>query len=402
MLKSESGKNFNLFRSNKGSGDGRNRMVTQSSLLEHFVKFKTEPSVETRAELTGIICEQFNSGQFRAQEKDIVKEILGFLSRDVETKIRQAVSETMKENDDLPHDVAMRLAKDVEAVANPILEFSNVLTDEDLEEIIASVEQAGKIEAIAKRKNVSEKISASIIETKEKIAVEALVANDGAKIADESKERVVDYFGSSEDVMAALIKRGNLSSTLAERMVTLVSEKLQNKLAEEYHIRPLALRTTFGASNEKVVLGVISENTDKMGVQNLVDQLYKTGKLTHSIVLRALCRADLEFFEVGMAKLAGIPAVNARKLIRTSDKKGFEALFNAASMPSTMKEAAETLLSLILESERKEGEDSSLFSRRLIENIISKGYDHDIPNMQYFVTLISSNAGNIHKRALLN
>ncbi len=71
-------------------------------------------------------------------------------------------------------------------------------------------------------------------------------------------------------------------------------------------------------------------------------------------------------------------------------------------MPATMKDAAEALLKIILENEPKEGEESTVFSRRLIENIVSKGYDHDIPNMQYFVTLISSNAGNIHTRALLN
>lgn len=374
--------------------------MNQETLLEQFVRFKTEPSVGTRAELTEIICEQFNSGHFRPQEKDIVKEILGFLARDVEKKIRAAVSHTLKENDDLPHEIAIRLARDVEEVSTPILEFSKVLTDDDLEEIIKSSEEATKLTAIARRKTVSERISSHLVNTGKEEVVRTVVSNDNAKMSEVTMNRIVDTFKESDNIMGTLIKRGGLSTTLAEKMVTMVSAKLQRQIATEYKINHEAVRTTVGTAQEKVVLGVISENADKNGTINLVNQLFRTGKLSHSIVLRALCRADLDFFEAGIAKLAGIPASNAKKLVRAGDKKGFAALFNAASMPSTMKDAAEALLLLIMESDRKENENEALYSRRLIERIVSRGYDRDVPNMQYFMTLIGSSAGDNKRQAL--
>ena len=56
--------------------------------------------------------------------------------KDAEVRVREALAQNLKENPDLPHDVALSLAQDVDQVALPILQFSDVLTDDDLIEII--------------------------------------------------------------------------------------------------------------------------------------------------------------------------------------------------------------------------------------------------------------------------
>jgi len=377
--------------------------MSEASLLEYFVKFKTEPSIGSRTELASIISNLFNSKRFRPQEENIVKEILSFLSHDVEKSVRKAVSESLKENKDLPHEIAVRLANDIEEVSVPMLEFSEVLNDEDLQNIISGCEEVGKLLAIARRKSgVSEIISENLIETRKSNVVSILMNNRKAKISETSLEKVCDVFKNSEEVLSTLIRRGSLSPKVAEKMVSTVSAELYTRLTREYNINPLIIKSTTEAAEEKVVLGVISRNTNRVGTLELVNQLFKAGKLSHSIVLRALCRADIDFFEAGIAKLAGIPTANARKLIRAGDEKGFSALFEAASMPTTMRKAAEILLKLMIEDEeRGELKKGSIYAKHMIERIVKNGYDYSVPNMQYFMALIG-NAATQHNTVTLN
>lgn len=369
--------------------------MEKSSLLEDFVRFKDEKSLESRMRLTRGICQQFNDGAFRPQEKKIVKDILDYLSKDIEASVRRVLSETLKDNPDLPHKIAIRLAADVEDVAVPILRFSSVLSDDDLEEIIkSSIQAAKKLSAIAMRDNLSSRISTRIVETGSHDAVSALLENDSANINDNTLERVSEIFRNSENMLAALVKHGKMSSALAEKMVFLVSGKLQAEIKKRYNVDPEIIKKSIKETRDKIILGNVVENSDSENSAELVEHLYNSGKLTHSLVLRALCRADIEFFEAGMAKLAGIPQHNAAKLIHQGDSRGFEALFQAATMPPTMLQATEVLLGLILKNRRKADEGIALYSRRMIHEIMNRHYDREIPNMQYFLALIASSAAD--------
>ena len=58
------------------------------------------------------------------------------MAKDVELAVRRSLSESLRSARHLPHDVALRLASDVEAVALPILANSPVLTDADLIDLV--------------------------------------------------------------------------------------------------------------------------------------------------------------------------------------------------------------------------------------------------------------------------
>ena len=171
-------------------------------LQEDFLKFRDEPSGEARTKVSARICEQFRDGVFSEQESDIVKEILDFLSRDVEMSIRMSIAETLKSHDDLPHSVALRLANDAAEVSSPILEFSNVLKDEDLIEIIQSTRAIGKLSAIARRETVSENVANELVNTEIETVVDTLVNNEGAEISDMAAEKIAKDFNSSENIIA--------------------------------------------------------------------------------------------------------------------------------------------------------------------------------------------------------
>lgn len=365
-------------------------MHSMAQLFTDFKRFKDEPSLATRERITMDICVGFNQRSFKDSEAEIVKDILRYLARDVEVTVRKSLAETLKHNMDLPHDIALSLAQDVEEVSVPILEFAGILTDEDLENIISSAIEVAKLTAIARRKTVSEHISGMLIDTENELVAEALIANKGASIHVDSLQKMVQVFRESENVLSSLINRGGLSVGLAEQMVSMVSARLQKQLVTQYGVNAFVSERTVRDARESATLAMAQPNPRRSTTLDLVTHLMKTGKLSHSIVLRALCRGDLDFFEASLAQLAGISHINASKLIHRGDRRGFAALFAAANMPSTMLEATETLLRVIAKNPQKQGEPLMAYSRRLIESIVEGAYDKNVPNMRYFMALINS------------
>lgn len=363
--------------------------MAQSRLLDVCESFKEGPSVEVREGLAVEICELYNTETLEPGEKVIVKEILGHLSRDIEKSIRKILSETLKENKDLPHGVAVRLINDLEEISIPVLQYSPVLTDDDLEAIISDhPEDVKKLLAIATREEITAKISSCLVNTESEIIVHTLVQNKSAEISETTFNKVLRLFGHSENMLTVLVSRGDLSPNVAERMISMVSTKLQNQLVQQYGVTKHIVKPVVKASREKMTLDIIAGNADRTTTAKLVEHLFETGKLSHSLVLRALCRADLTFFEYSIARLADIPIANVQKLIYQGDSRSFTALFRAASLPVTMLEATEILLKLVLQNEKAKDEDTTMYSRRLVEHIVDAGYDVSVPNMQYFLALI--------------
>lgn len=361
--------------------------MAQSAFLDDFTRFKSEPSTAAREDLTIKICEQFNARTFSPQEEKIVKDILSFLSQDVEKKIRKALAETLKQNADLPHAIAIRLAKDMEEIASPILEFSEVLTDSDLEAIIKSAKDVGKLEAIARRSSVSPRISDQLVKTNHESVVVSLFDNEHATISEKTLMDAVALFKDSNSVMETLIERGNLSVRLVDKMISLVSGALQKKLAAKHGVDPVH---TLRDNKEKVTLNVLSKQNSPERVTELVEHLHKKRELSHSIIFRALCRADMDFFETAIAKRASIPVPNVSKLIYKGDRRAIIALFNAANIPGSMIEPAVTLLHLMTHEYKPEKNLEIVdYLKNLLATLKEKQYD-TMANMQYFLSLLCS------------
>ena len=142
------------------------------------------------------------------------------MGKDTEVRVREALSPNLKENPNVPHDIAVSLAKDVDSVSLPVLQFSEVLFDADLIQIVCSQDPAKPV-AITQRSSVSEFVSSVLVDTENSDVVTSLVSNEGAEIFSDDLERVVEDFAEND----ALVFRPKLPVTVAERLLTTVPEK---------------------------------------------------------------------------------------------------------------------------------------------------------------------------------
>src|SRR5687768_11864113 len=128
--------------SNQGvAPDLRSLLMAQLLTAADVQRLIANPSVEARAETAVKVAEAFELGALSDAERQLAEQIFRVMVQDAEVKVRESLSSHLKSSANLPHDIAVKMAKDVEQVALPVLEFSKVLSDADLIDIVRRSEE---------------------------------------------------------------------------------------------------------------------------------------------------------------------------------------------------------------------------------------------------------------------
>ncbi|WP_262691418.1 DUF2336 domain-containing protein [Kordiimonas aestuarii] len=348
-------------------------------------KLLQDPNEENRAVAAAKVASTFGTSELTEGERKIAEDIFRVMLRDAAVRVRHALSESLKDNPDVPHDVATSLAQDVDEVAMPVIEFSSVLTDKDLIDIVRTRDSAVQ-KAVAGRSDVSEDLADVLADTGDEAVVATLVGNQSAKIKESTFGKVLDKFADSDIVKAPMAQRGELPIGVAERLVTLVSEQLRDHIMTHHEISPAMAADLLLESREKATVSLLEGGQKSTTVQELVDQLYDNKRLTSTLMLRALCMGDTTFFEVALAKRVGIPVVNAYKLVHDKGNLGLKRLFEAADMPQQFLPMARAALEVADEMLETGGDDRELIRQLMIERVLTAvENDVDTENLDYLI-----------------
>ncbi len=364
-------------------------MDEQNLSQDDVSRLLSEPSVDVRVETAGKLATLLDHGKLSANERQLAMEIFRLMVCDAEARVRQALAVNLRQSAALPHDVAITLAQDVDTVALPILQFSKVLTDSDLVEIVHSQNVAKQV-AIARRSEVSSLVSQALVDTGNQEVVVNLVANEGADISERALQKVIDEFGDTAAVQDPLARRARLPVTVAERLLTMVSDQLREVLVSHHHLADNVAAGIITQSRERATI-TLSAGADRDDVEGLVRHLIDNGRLTPSIVLRAACMGDMAFFETAVAQLAGVPMDNALKLIHDPGQRGFQAIYGKAGLPEGLFPAFRCAIEVARENKFDGGElDRERYGRRMIERILTQyeelGVTFASADLEYLLT----------------
>lgn len=352
-------------------------------------KLLQDPNSENRATAAEKVAGTFSSDSLSEAERAIAEDIFRAMVKDAAVRVREALSDSLKDNPMVPHDVATALAKDVESVAMPMIESSSVLTDEDLVEIV-NTRSVDVQKAVAGRATVSERVADALVDTEDEDVVAALVGNAGARMNEGTFDRVLDQFGDSEKVNAPMAHREDLPVGVSERLVTLVSEQLRDHIMTNHEISPTTAADLLLESREKATVSLV-EGGNQRTVQELVDQLAANGRLTPTLMLRALCMGDTTFFEVALAKKADIPVLNAYKLVHDGGELGLKRLFEVTDMPPQFLAMARAALDVSSEMVETGGDDRDMYKKLMIERVLTQVEDEiDTENLDYLIGKLGS------------
>src|SRR5688572_18257676 len=136
-------------------------------------------------------------------------EVLCQLAELVEVEARTHVAKLLAPLERAPGNVVSKLANDTIEVAAPLLEFSNVLSDDDLIDIATNQSEEHRI-AIAGRTNVPERVGDAIVEHGVGPAVVRLVRNERAELGKETLHKLVVRASTDASLVSDLRGRADI------------------------------------------------------------------------------------------------------------------------------------------------------------------------------------------------
>ncbi len=285
------------------------------------------------AKIARLVPELDPSQQDRVYQATI--ETLEILARDEVTRVRQILAEALKDVAHAPAAVIRQLARDAEiAVAEPVLAFSPVLTDEDLLDIIASNPVDGAMGAIAKRDGVSEAVADAIVDTDEEGAIAILLGNHSVQIREETLDAIIDTAAEVGSWHLPLVERPKLPLRAALRLARYVAESLvqtlqkrgeldddeisEIKLVVEQRIQEDTFDPDWESSSRAPGVGVVDVDDmrdDQDGARKnkpttpleVAQDRKEKGELDEEAIILAMSRGDVDLVIAGIAVMSDTP-----------------------------------------------------------------------------------------------
>ena len=306
---------------------------TEAAVLspEGVAALDKDRSVGARKAVASEVATAVSHGALSQKELGIALRIVERLVDDVAVEVRACLAEHIKQAALLPRDLALRLAKDVEAVALPVIQVSELLRDEDLIEIVKLGSIAKQV-AVAKRRSVSERVSAAIGETGNRAPLCALLGNTGARIADPTYEELAQRSKCDMTIKRLLVRRVDLPPKILNRLISTVTGSLRDEIMRRHNM-PAAIMTPLAELvEERTLLEAAKQIPTGPAASVFLLQMLRVGTLTTTFLLRALSTGERRVFVAAMGVLADIPAENAAKLLGDQGTGGFRDLCRQAGI----------------------------------------------------------------------
>ena len=266
-------------------------------------------------------------------------ETLQCLAEDELPRVRQILAEEVKELDCVPKAVALKLARDIECVAAPILEYSPLLSDADLVEIITSAQARHALIAIARRQPLSATVSDAIAKVMDIPSVAELLKNANARIRQKTMDKIIDQAERIREWHGPLVLRHDLSQRAVRRIASFVSTALIEALAARNNLDEdtcLHLRLKM---QER-----LDSDADFGNAAAVVAARHETGTLDDRFVITAVQDGQRDLVIHALARLAAVPSDVVDKILDSRLAKPVTALVWRAGLSMRVAFKIQTVL----------------------------------------------------------
>lgn len=248
--------------------------------------------------------------------------ILEVLATDHLPAVRAIVSDAIKEETSVPKSLVLALASDVEEiVAAPVLEYSPLLSEADLLEIIAGGVAAGALPAIARRQDIGEEVSDSVAASLEIPAVAALLANPSAQIRENTLEQIMDQAEEVQTLHEPLVMRLDLSLRAVRRIAGFVASSLVENLAKKHKLSPALEKEVKLAAKDRI--DETREFTDQPSIDTAgeAEMLWDAGRLTEATIAEAVQNRQSAFVTKSLSLLSGYQLKTTESMLGSRNGK---------------------------------------------------------------------------------
>ena len=291
-------------------------MNNSFSNLQALVDLAKEKSSEKRRKLLREVTDLFleNPEIYSAGELASFDDTLCSITDEVNVEERVELAARMSDNHHAPRKLIGKLAHDVISVAEPVLEHSPALTDEDLLSVINRTGQQ-HMRSITKRRSISAKISDAIVENGDDPVVADLLRNEGAETTRQTLEKVVVRAVSSKILQEPAVMRKDMPLDLLSDMFFSVDQSCKQTIldktgaATNEEIEELEKQWSTGQGNQPAPSHALSQ------AQNFILEKEKSGELTEHFLTDLLEQGRHKEFLHGFACIAELDISAAKRIV---------------------------------------------------------------------------------------
>src|SRR3954453_2149441 len=282
-------------------------------IVRQFISWvRTAPAGE-RAEATRSLARALLFSDMSERDRTAAEGALLMLLDDASPLVRQAMAEVFSRSPDAPAAIVQALSLDQASVALPVLEYSPLLIDADLVDIIATGDGVMQC-AVARRVDLPAAVCAAIAEVGTPAAALELIENPYAELAPFSWDRIVERHGHLAAIRESMLVLEDLPAATRLALVAKLTETLtQFVVARQWLSADRASRLASEAMDRSTVnVAARSRGND---MRALLRHLRATGQLTAGLILRALLSGNFALFDSALVELTGLPQARVSALL---------------------------------------------------------------------------------------
>jgi uncharacterized protein (DUF2336 family) len=334
-----------------------------STPIQAAEKLTGDEDNEVRAELArkiGRLVPGLEPGEKTALREKAIK-VLEALAADQLPKIRAIVAEEVKSADSVPKAIVDKLARDVEElVCGPILQYSPLLNDDDLREIIAAGISSGALKSIASRVQVSEAVSADIAATLDVPAIAALLTNRNAQIREDTLDQIIDHAEDISDLHEPVALRPQLSIRAMKRIAGFVASALIHAMMEQAELPEEQAEELLERVRERLASERVGEDEEEELAKRAME-LFESGAITDDFVHEQIEANHRELLMQCLAVLADIPVKTVRQIIHSKSGRAVTALAWKAGLSMRTAYEMQTRFALVPAAQLLNAKDGNKF-----------------------------------------
>ncbi len=290
-------------------------MNEKVSHLEGLARLARGDSDEGRQQLLHEVTDLFMQAPESLNDREVAYfgDIMGRIVVEVETMVRQHLSETIAAVPNAPHDLICSLANDQIEVALPVLVSSEVLKDDDLITVVNGKSQE-HMRAISMRASVSEKVTDVLVEKGNDTVLETLAGNNGAQFSRGGMETIVERAKGNEDLNKTLVSRQDVPDDLTQEMFWRVSWAMREQiLGDDANIDPAQVDALMKETEQWFAAQMESKKLDP--AEKFIVRKEKMNQLDNGLLIELMRQEKVPEFVAGLGRLAKVNPEIARQAV---------------------------------------------------------------------------------------
>lgn len=303
-------------------------------IVQHFLKWKQSADVAQRTAAASALARAYLQSDLPLDERVAAEAALTVLLDDPSPKVRMALAEALSTSIHAPPQIITALVYDQIEIASIVIARSPVIEERDLIERARSSPSVLQC-LIADRPQVPGALAKTLARHGSALCARVLLANGNAKMCLEARRVLVDRFADEANVRGALLQCHDLEPELRYRLMKAAGRALADN--------PFLHRTTgvetvdfVVREGEQKALGALIAGLDTNGCSRIIDTLRDHGDLTTTLLVRAVCRGQIDFLASVLSAMADVPSQRVTAILVNERDNQLRALLTNAGLADSV------------------------------------------------------------------